>query len=54
MSLWRVAVARDGRFLINQSVNEATATPITLLMNWNPAAKEWRAAGKVLTGRPVF
>jgi hypothetical protein len=34
------AVARDGRFLINQPVNEATATPITLLMNWNPAAKK--------------
>ena len=30
----------DGRFLINQPVNEATATPITLLMNWNPAAKK--------------
>jgi serine/threonine protein kinase/Tol biopolymer transport system component len=30
------AVARDGRFLINQPVKEATATPITLLMNWNP------------------
>jgi eukaryotic-like serine/threonine-protein kinase len=34
------AVARDGRFLINQTVNEAAATPITLLMNWNPAAKK--------------
>jgi hypothetical protein len=30
-------VARDGRFLINQSVNDAIATPITLLMNWPPA-----------------
>ena len=28
-------VARDGRFLINTELNEATA-PITLLMNWNP------------------
>jgi len=34
------AVARDGRFLIDQPVNEATGTPITLLMNWNPAAKK--------------
>jgi len=34
------AVARDGRFLINQSANEATATPITLLMNWTPAEKK--------------
>jgi hypothetical protein len=36
---------------MNQSVNQATATPITLLMNWNPAAKNWRAAEQVLTGR---
>jgi hypothetical protein len=34
------AVGRDGRFLINQSANEATATPITLLMNWTPAEKK--------------
>jgi Tol biopolymer transport system component len=34
------AVARDGRFLINQPVKEAAATPITLLMNWNPDAKK--------------
>jgi Tol biopolymer transport system component len=34
------AVARDGRFLINQPVKEATATPITLLMNWNPETKK--------------
>ena len=53
MSLWRVAVARDGRFLINQSVNEATATQMMLQMTWNPAAKKWRAAGQVLTGRLV-
>jgi Tol biopolymer transport system component len=32
------AVTRDGRFLINQPAKEATATPITLLMNWNPDA----------------
>jgi Tol biopolymer transport system component len=34
------AVARDGRFLINQPVKEDTTTPITLLMNWNPGARK--------------
>jgi Tol biopolymer transport system component len=34
------AVARDGRFLINQSVNEAASAPITLLMHWTPAEKK--------------
>ena len=34
------AVARDGRFLINQSVGDATAAPITLILNWNPEAKK--------------
>jgi hypothetical protein len=34
------AVARDGRFLINQSVSEAAAAPITLLMHWTPAEKQ--------------
>jgi eukaryotic-like serine/threonine-protein kinase len=29
------AVARDGRFLINQPVAEAAA-PITLILNWRP------------------
>ncbi|MEQ1760969.1 MAG: protein kinase [Vicinamibacterales bacterium] len=33
------AVARDGRFLINQPVGDATASPIMLLMNWTPEAK---------------
>ena len=28
------AVAHDGRFLINQPVAEATAAPITLILNW--------------------
>ncbi len=28
-------VARDGRFLINQPVELSTATPITLILNWN-------------------
>ena len=32
------AVARDGRFLINQPVADAAA-PITLILNWNPDAK---------------
>ena len=30
------AVARDGRFLINEPVADATATPITLILNWQP------------------
>ena len=34
------AVARDGRFLINQPVADATAAPITLILNWNPEAKK--------------
>jgi hypothetical protein len=32
-------VAPDGRFLINTELDSAAA-PITLLMNWNPAAKK--------------
>lgn len=32
-------VTRDGRFLINTVLDEASA-PITLLMNWNPEAKK--------------
>ncbi len=34
------AVARDGRFLINQPVADATAAPITLILNWNPDARK--------------
>jgi hypothetical protein len=30
------AVSADGRFLINQPVEESTATPITLILNWKP------------------
>jgi serine/threonine protein kinase len=30
------AVSRDGRFLINESVEEATVSPITLILNWKP------------------
>jgi hypothetical protein len=29
-------VTRDGRFLINTIVDEATAAPITLIQNWAP------------------
>ena len=32
------AVARDGRFLINQPVADVTAAPITLILNWRPPA----------------
>jgi eukaryotic-like serine/threonine-protein kinase len=34
------AVARDGRFLINQPVGDAAAAPITLILNWNPEGKK--------------
>ena len=33
-------VTRDGRFLINTVLDDAVATPITLLMNWQPDAKK--------------
>jgi dipeptidyl aminopeptidase/acylaminoacyl peptidase len=33
------AVSKDGRFLINQAVEESTASPITLILNWHPPAK---------------
>jgi hypothetical protein len=32
-------VAPDGRFLIN-TVSESAAVPITLILNWNPEAKQ--------------
>ena len=32
-------VTRDGRFLINTVLDDATATPITLIQNWRPDAK---------------
>lgn len=31
--------SRDGRFLVNVEIAETTP-PITLLQNWNPAAKK--------------
>jgi len=33
---WQYNVAADGRFLINTLVGEASTTPITLILNWNP------------------
>jgi hypothetical protein len=33
------AVARDGRFLFNQTT-ETTAPPVTLIQHWNPQAKK--------------
>ncbi len=33
-------VAPDGRFLINVSVDEGTAAPITVITNWNPGGKK--------------
>ena len=33
-------VAPDGRFLINVTVEEDAATPITLLQNWKPPSQE--------------
>ena len=32
-------VARDGRFLINTVLDDATATPSTLIQNWHPEGK---------------
>jgi Tol biopolymer transport system component/tRNA A-37 threonylcarbamoyl transferase component Bud32 len=34
------AVSRDGRFLINQRMEESITTPITLILNWNPVQKK--------------
>ncbi len=33
-------VTRDGRFLINTVLDDAAATPITLILNWRPDAKK--------------
>ncbi len=32
-------VTRDGRFLINTALDDAAATPITLILNWRPDGK---------------
>ena len=34
------AVAPDGRFLMNMTVEAATATPITVVLNWDAALKK--------------
>ncbi len=34
------AVARDGRFLMNLTVEAATPTPITVVLNWDAALKK--------------
>ena len=34
------AVAPDGRFLMNVAVEEATAPPITIVLNWDTALKK--------------
>jgi Tol biopolymer transport system component len=34
------AVARDGRFLVNQAREGTAVAPITLIQNWNPEAKK--------------
>jgi hypothetical protein len=33
------AVARDGRFLINQRLEESTMLPITVVLNWKPPSQ---------------
>jgi hypothetical protein len=35
---WQYDVSRDGRFLINSVLDDASS-PITLLQNWKPPAK---------------
>jgi hypothetical protein len=47
------AVARDGRFPIDQPVADATAAPITRLLNWRPPANRWPVGGLVLVRREV-
>ena len=32
------AVSADGRFLINQVLEDASAAPITLVLNWRPGS----------------
>ena len=34
------AVARDGRFLVNMTLEGATATPITVVLNWDAVLKK--------------
>ena len=37
------AVARDGRFLVNQTREGTAALPITLIQHWNPEALRARS-----------
>ncbi len=39
------AVARDGRFLINESAEGPAAVPITLVLNWAGEREPARADG---------
>jgi hypothetical protein len=34
------AVSGDGRFLINQPSEDATPSPITLILNWKPPSEK--------------
>ena len=43
-------VGKDGRFLVNQLVDES-ATPITLVLNWQPPDRTDLRAGKHSLGR---
>jgi Tol biopolymer transport system component len=36
---WQYDVTRDGRFLVNTSLADTAAVPITLVQHWNPEAK---------------
>jgi len=37
--LMAATVSSDGRFLINQVLDDPSATPITLILNWKPSAR---------------
>jgi hypothetical protein len=39
-------VAPDGRFLINVSMDETAAAPITVITNWDPEAKKQRVGAR--------
>lgn len=40
MSKPQYAVASDGRFLMNMTVEATTAPPITVVLNWDAALKK--------------
>jgi hypothetical protein len=33
------AVSRDGRFLLNQLIEESATSPITVIVNWDPESR---------------